>query len=131
MTATRQAHPAAKIFPMMQENELQRLADDIKDNGQREKIVLTKEGLILDGRNRAAACKLAGKVPKTGKWGGKPGTELEFVLSRNIHRRHLDESQRAMAAALAACAPALPGKAPAEWKRPISGMLPDSPWRRQ
>src|SRR6266542_758846 len=28
------------------------------------------------------------------------------------------------------CAPALPSKAPAEWKRPISGMLPDSLWRR-
>ena len=102
MTKTRQAHPAAQIFPMMQKDELQRLADDIKQYGQREKVLVTKDDMILDGRNRAAACKLVGKVLRTEKWPGKPGTELEVVLSRNIHRRHLDESQRAMAAALAA-----------------------------
>src|SRR5579872_6186428 len=29
--------------------------------------------------------------------------------------------------AIGVCAPALPSKTPAQWKRPISGMLPDSP----
>jgi protein gp37 len=95
-------HPAAAIFAKMSEEELRRLADDIRENGQREPIVLTQEGMILDGRNRAAACEWAGLVPlETTVWDGVPGEELQFVLSRNIHRRHLNESQRAMAAALA------------------------------
>ena len=102
MKPTMKAHPAAAIFPLMQEDELQRLADDIKQNGQHEDVVLTREGLILDGRNRAAACELAEVPLKTTVWEGVPGEELQFVLSRNVHRRHLNESQRAMAAALAA-----------------------------
>ena len=102
MKPTMKAHPAAAIFPMMQEDELQRLADDIKQNGQHEVIVLTKDGLILDGRNRAAACALAEVPLETIVWEGVPGEELQFVLSKNSHRRHLSESQRALAAALAA-----------------------------
>jgi hypothetical protein len=102
MKPTMQAHRAAAIFPIMQEDELQRLADDIKQNGQREKIVVTKDGQILDGRNRAAACALAGIAVEQEEWDGKPGDEFEFVFSRNITRRHLNESQRALAAALAA-----------------------------
>src|ERR1035441_10938991 len=102
MKPTMQAHPAAAIFPMMHGDERQRRADDIKQNGQHENVVLTKEGLILDGRNRAAACELAEVPLKTTVWECVPGEEIQFVLSRNVHRRHLSESQRAMAAALAA-----------------------------
>jgi hypothetical protein len=102
------AHPAAEIFPMMQEDELRRLADDIQKNGQYEPIVVNKEGQILDGRNRAAACALVGIPVKPEKWTGAPGGEFEFVFSKNINRRHLNESQRALAAALAA--PMVKGK---------------------
>lgn len=101
MKPTNQVHPAAEIFPRMTNQELQLLADDIKQNGLREPIVLTG-GMILDGRNRAAACALADIEPDTTEWPGEPGTEIDFVLSRNIHRRHMSESQRALAAALAA-----------------------------
>ena len=44
-------HPLANIFPLMPDNELKVLADDITRNGQRETITLC-QGLILDGRNR-------------------------------------------------------------------------------
>jgi hypothetical protein len=108
MKYTRKAHKAAEIFPMMQRDELDRLADDIKQNEQRENIVVTKDGLILDGRNRAAACELAGIEVKEDVWDGEPGHEFEFVFSKNITRRHLNESQRALAAALAA--PMVKGK---------------------
>lgn len=89
------SHPFAELFPMMDDGELKELANDIKANGQREDIT-TLDGMILDGRNRFRACEMAGVEPMTrGYLGDNP---LAFVLSSNLHRRHLDASQRAMVA---------------------------------
>ena len=49
------AHPYADRFPMLPEDELQRLAEDIRENGQRSPIMVSLDGLILDGKNRLAA----------------------------------------------------------------------------
>jgi hypothetical protein len=92
-------HPAATLFPLMDGAELEQLVADIRANGLREEIVL-HEGLILDGRNRLRACELAGVKPRFIAWDGV-GSPLAFVLSRNLHRRHLVESQRAIIAARA------------------------------
>lgn len=91
-----QAHPLADLFPMIAEPELQLIADDIASRGQEEPIVLY-EGMILDGRNRWKACEIAGVDPLTIEYGGTD--PLGFVLSINLHRRHLSESQRAMVGA--------------------------------
>lgn len=91
------AHAAADIFPMMSDTEFDALVADIKENGQREPIVL-HDGQILDGRNRARACEQLGLVPRTVQWDRK-GTPEAFVVSMNLHRRHLNESQRGMIAA--------------------------------
>jgi ParB-like chromosome segregation protein Spo0J len=90
-------HPAADLFPMLPASELQALADDIRTNGQREPVVLW-DGQVLDGRNRLAACALAGVEPLTRTLDVCPDP-LAYVLSTNLHRRHLSESQRAMVAA--------------------------------
>jgi hypothetical protein len=55
-------HPAADLFPMMSPEELQEFAADIVKNGQRHPIVL-QNGVLLYGRNRLAACKLAKVEP--------------------------------------------------------------------
>lgn len=89
-------HPLANIFPMLAADELRALADDIRVNGLSEAITL-HEGMILDGRNRYAACLTVSVIPRFRDYDGDD--PLSFVLSANLHRRHLDESQRAMVAA--------------------------------
>ena len=93
------SHPAACIFPALRGEELDALVADIKAHGLHERIVLY-DGQILDGRNRYAACLLARVEPLFVEWDPRRGeTAVDYVLSRNLHRRHLDESQRAMVAA--------------------------------
>ena len=52
-------HEAANVFPMMDQDRLEELAEDIKDNGLQIEIELF-EGKIIDGRNRYKACLLGG-----------------------------------------------------------------------
>ena len=108
-------HPYAAAYPMMSEGELQDLADDIKANGQHEPITLTTfdpelfDGwFIIDGRNRYAACKIAGVEPWierefiiTPVSGGRrimvePTEESvrAWIKSKNLHRRHLTPEQK-------------------------------------
>lgn len=97
------SHELANLFPPMGGEEFAQLVADIKVNGLRLPIVLMGNK-ILDGRNRYRACKEAGVPVRTEQY---DGTEpLEFVLSANLHRRHLNESQRAMIAARLANMPA-------------------------
>lgn len=94
------AHPYADFFPLIPYSTpaFDALVADIEEHGQREPIVLL-DGLILDGRNRWRACEVAKVEPKTKVFRGDERAALAFVLSTNLHRRHLDESQRAMVAA--------------------------------
>jgi hypothetical protein len=91
-----EAHPLADIFPLLDEPELGELAADIAEHGQREPIV-TYEDRVLDGRNRLRACLMAGVKPWFKPFDGVD--PLAFVVSANLRRRHLNESQRAMIAA--------------------------------
>lgn len=93
-------HPLSAAFPPMSPEEFEALVADISANGQQEAIVLF-EGKVLDGWNRQAACVQAGREPITTPLpqGVNP---VQFVMSRNLHRRHLSASQRALA--VAACA---------------------------
>lgn len=92
-------HPVAEIFPMMSAREFDDLLADIRDHGVREPVWLHRDGRIIDGRNRWRACAKLGDEPPTRTFEGDDGELVEFVLSLNLHRRHLNESQRAMVAA--------------------------------
>ena len=92
------AHPFADLFPMMEDDELQKLADDIRDNGLHQAIWKTEDGRILDGRNRLRACELAGVQPAFKVFKGDDDAALNFVLGLNLHRRQLNASQRALVA---------------------------------
>lgn len=90
-------HPLSTLFPLMQGHEFDELIADIRMHGLREPIWLY-DGMILDGRNRWRACEAAGIAhrPTRTYTGDDP---VAFVVSLNLHRRHLDESQRALVAA--------------------------------
>src|SRR4030042_6737746 len=89
-------HPIANIFPLMSDNEIETLAEDIKKNGLIEPIV-TFEGKILDGRNRYLACESAKHSPALKPYLGSD--PVSFVISLNLNRRNLNESQRGIVAA--------------------------------
>lgn len=90
-------HPAANIFPLMTGDDYAALVADIAEHGQREPIWLHTDGRIIDGRNRYRACCDLGIVPECETWDGK-GSLIAFVVSLNLHRRHLTSSQRAVVA---------------------------------
>ena len=109
-------HPAAELFPLMSEPELRELGEDIKANGLASSIVLHK-GKLLDGRNRLDAMELVGikfgfvhrqepalrnkldylhfcdsdTIKFVDHFDGDPH---DFVLSANIHRRHLNAEDK-------------------------------------
>ena len=89
-------HPFADMFPRMMGEAFDALVTSINEDGLEEPII-TYEGKILDGRNRHAACIEAGVDPEFDKYEGDD--PLEFVLRKNLHRRQLQTSQRAMVAA--------------------------------
>ena len=89
-------HPMADIFPWIEGPAFQELVEDIRKNGVLEPIVFF-DGMILDGRNRYMAAREVGiPYPRVEYRGNDP---LGFVIAKNLARRHLTESQRAMVAA--------------------------------
>ena len=92
-------HPICLLIPSADDDELQDLTDDIRAHGLIDPIVLF-EGMILDGRNRAAACERAGIAPHYVQFGGGREDALILVVSHNLKRRHL--TKQAIADALVA-----------------------------
>ena len=87
-------HEITDLFPLLEGNEYDELVADIRANGLRQKIVLY-DGKILDGRNRYRACLEGGIEPRFELFYGDNDKALSNVISLNLKRRHLDESQRA------------------------------------
>lgn len=85
-------HPLCTLFPRMLDQEFMTLTADIKENGLRQPITLLN-GMILDGGNRYRACIQAGVAPEFVEFSG--GNIVSFVLSANLHRRHMSVGQQA------------------------------------
>jgi len=92
-----EVHPAAAAFPMLLPDELAELAQDIKENGLAHPIVV-KDGVLIDGRNRREACRIAGVAPEVIELNGQD--PIAYILSSNINRRHMTKGQRAMCVAM-------------------------------
>ncbi len=91
-------HPVADAFPLMTGKEFDDLVEDVRTHGLREPIWLHRDGRILDGRNRYRACSEAGVDPEYHYYIGPDSALPALVISLNLHRRHLNESQRAVVA---------------------------------
>lgn len=90
-------HPFASIFPLMDDERLSGLRNDIKNNGLMVPIVLY-EGMVLDGRNRYLACQLENVPHRFYEFAGTEIEALNYVMSLNAERRDLSSSQRAAVA---------------------------------
>ncbi|WP_144728465.1 ParB/RepB/Spo0J family partition protein [Extensimonas perlucida] len=104
MTTAFPLHPAAELFPVMDEAAFAALVADIAAHGQREPI-LVLDGQVIDGRHRLRACEQLGLDPLVRQVSADDGDPFGLVVSLNLHRRHLSEGQRAIIAARLATLP--------------------------
>ena len=83
-------HPVADLFPMLTTSELSELAESIRKEGLLNPCVRQGD-VLLDGRNRMAACKLAGVEPRFIEYTGD--SPVAFIIGSNLARRHLSKEQ--------------------------------------
>lgn len=141
-------HRFADLFPLLGDAERDEVAEDIREHGLRDQIVLL-DNAVLDGRNRYLCLE---QLVETGEvlgpgWGwragaaltaedlaldmawfrphraDKDGDALTFVLSKNLHRRQLNDIQRASVAAKLAT---LSRGRPSEENPPIGGITTEA-----
>lgn len=118
-TAIYTNHPAADIFPLMDEAAFALLKADIAEHGLLDSITVF-DGQIIDGRNRYRACTELG-ISSFYDPLEECSDPIAFVLSRNLHRRHLTTSQRA---AVAVAVEAIRAEAAKERQRDHGGTAP-------
>lgn len=96
-------HPACAAFPDVGQDEIEALSMDIGRVGLLLPIIICR-GQIIDGKNRLAACHLAGVAPTYKEFtldGSADPTEKQiwqYACSMNSRRRHLTTGQRALIA---------------------------------
>jgi ParB-like nuclease domain len=99
-------HPAADEFPMLRGDELQALAADITANGLHHPLLVGKvklkgadeaEWMLIDGRNRREACRIAGVEPTVQQLNGED--PVKRIWSENGPRRDMSKGAKAMVAA--------------------------------
>jgi len=83
----------------MSDTEFRELVEDIRTHGQREAIWVLPDGQVIDGRHRVLACAELGRSVDARVYHGTGDAIVDFVVSLNLKRRHLNESQRAMVGA--------------------------------
>ena len=94
-------HDLCKIMPLHTKEEFEELKEDIRKN-KLQVPIMTYESKILDGRGRYNACVELAKEGRETNFKTQPYTGPDprrYVVSANVKRRHLNESQRALIAA--------------------------------
>jgi hypothetical protein len=96
-------HPAAELFPIPSDDDIRALADDIRRHGQREPVSFIRDdkglAVLLDGVTRLDARESTGlKIDLADRAVFEQLSSTidatAFVISKNIHRRHLTAEQK-------------------------------------
>ena len=99
-----ECHDVCTLFPPMSAEESAELRADIEKHGVQTAVVLWKNPdkgnklVIIEGRHRSAICEeLGGEFLNypTREFVGTPEEMVHHIISLNLHRRHLNSSQRA------------------------------------
>jgi hypothetical protein len=109
---TYKVHPAADVFPMMSDEDLRVLGEDVKANGLKSPIIIYNpspidldhacDNVLIDGRNRLEAMERAGLETNPldafevdyVSYHRSPDP-VAYIISANIHRRHLTKQEQA------------------------------------
>lgn len=99
------AHPAAECVRLMDADELASLVASIKENGQRDAIVLgrvngAETAVLVDGRNRLRACEIAGVEPRFETIEFADDDAVKAYVADKSEHRNLSKGQAAMRLAL-------------------------------
>ena len=86
-------HPVAEQFPMLDPDSFEALLRDIESNGLRQPLAMW-QGQLLKGRNRRQCCMELGLDVVQHAHLNDDDDPHQFVISANLHRRHLTVSQR-------------------------------------
>lgn len=86
-------HPLAEQYPLMTLVELEALADDIRERGLAQPIVVWNNQ-IIDGRNRYLACVQNDLPCQFVYYQGNEESLEGYIASLNEHRRHLTPGDR-------------------------------------
>lgn len=91
-------HPAAAVWPFISGEDWTKFVASIRERGLLQPIVVLNE-TVIDGRNRLRACLEAKVEPRFVQYTGAKDERsiLDYLVSINERRRHLTESQRAIA----------------------------------
>jgi hypothetical protein len=87
-------HPLANALPLMDDDALDSLSEDIKKNGLWNPVVIF-QGKVLDGRNRLLASAFVDKAPEFYEWVGTDPTD--WVMSQNMYRRNMSITEECIA----------------------------------
>jgi len=93
-------HPACAAYPMLSDDELEAMAMTIQPPGRQHEPCVLLNGTMLDGKNRWAACDIAGVEPLSREFGSDPNDgddPWRFVLHKNV-RRNMTTAGKAFAA---------------------------------
>jgi hypothetical protein len=103
VTFTGEIHSYADRWPMRPADEIEEMAESIRARRQRLPIILTPDGVLVDGRNRLRACELAGIEP----WFEVDGTLIDedeivaYIWDANGDRRNgMSKGQLALLATI-------------------------------
>ena len=89
-------HPLADVFPMCTDEEFQEICKDVEKNGFQQPVKITTKNLLIDGRNRIEIAHAVEIEPSIEYKDVKD--VLGYIMSENLHRRHLTPGQKAMIA---------------------------------